>query len=96
MHVIMHAILFAGLVVLISLAFKVHLTIKKAGGMLLAVLTVGLVQELIQAANTGILWPGGIFYDLGVDLAGGAAGILLMAGFQRLRSEQLNSVDDQG
>lgn len=72
MHILSHLALFAGLGALLVGVFRWH-----PGRWLLAVtvlLLVGLLQETLQALSSGNLLRYALF-DLGVDLAGGLAGL---------------------
>lgn len=65
MHVLMHAALYAGLVILLRLAFRWRPGWRTAVLSLLAVLAVGITQEVLQSSSQGY-WPlWGIVYDLG-------------------------------
>ncbi len=74
-HVVMHAALYAGLVLLLWASFKPppgRKTVLLALGL---VVVVGVFQEGLQAFSQGYVWIPGVLFDLGVDLVGGAAGL---------------------
>lgn len=78
MHIVMHALLFGGLVVLLFFALRWKMGKRTALGALLAVLVVGLLQETLQSLSQGA-WPLlGMLADLGVDLAGGTLALVLV------------------
>jgi hypothetical protein len=76
-HVVMHALLFAGLVVLLLVAFGLKPGWRTAGLALLAILLVAGLQEGLQAFSQGIFLFAGAAYDFGVDLLGGSTGYTL-------------------
>jgi hypothetical protein len=90
MHVLMHLALFAGLGMLLLAALKPSLdrwALLKVG---LALLLVGALQEGFQTLSQGASLASAVVlrnaaFDLGVDLTGGLAGLLLAA-FYMLRS----------
>jgi hypothetical protein len=86
MHLAMHALLFAGLIVLLVTVLRLRLT-RQIGLVLLGMaLLVGLLQESSQ------LWAGvqvlrwNSLFDLGIDLLGAGLGLLLMHGYQLSRN----------
>lgn len=78
----MHALLYAGLGVLLILTFHLPISARTLTLTLCAVLGVGLLQEGFQAFNQGTFSLGGSISDLGVDLAGGLVA-LLFKGWRR-------------
>jgi chloramphenicol 3-O-phosphotransferase len=74
MHVVMHSVLFAVLVLLVLAATEWKPGWRAAGVALLAILVVAVVQEGLQALSQGVFPLAGAVYDLGVDLCGGAVG----------------------
>jgi hypothetical protein len=73
-HVIMHAGIFAGLVIILLAAFKLKPDRRGMVVAILAVLVVAALQEGLQALSQGFLPLMGALYDLGVDMLGGAVG----------------------
>ena len=92
MHVVMHAFLYAVLVILFvgvfipSKIFTNHdrshppLWARITLILVVAVFGIGLLQETLQALNQGYIHIPGLIEDLGVDLMGGLAGILISYG----------------
>ena len=83
MHVLMHALLFAGLGMILMLTFRLPLSPRTGAVILGVVLGVGLLQEGFQAFSQGFFSLSGTIFDLGVDLAGGLAGLMLMGWMRR-------------
>lgn len=80
LHVVMHLLIFAGLVILVSIALAHREQWLSPVSFILVILGVGIFQELFQYISSvhefrSIFTPGGSLYDLGVDLAGGALGV---------------------
>lgn len=73
-HVVMHAALFCGLVLLLGVGLRLRLGWRAAAVALLAILAVAAAQEGFQAISQGVFFLGGALEDLGVDLFGGAIG----------------------
>jgi hypothetical protein len=92
-HVLMHAILFAGLGVLLLLTFHLSLSIRTMAITLSVVFGVGMLQEGFQAFSQGTFSLGGSISDLAVDLAGGLLGLMLMGWMSRnpVHIERLDS-----
>lgn len=78
MHVIMHLMLYAGLVMIGIWTFQAALSIRALLVALMLTFMIGLLQELFQAWSNGILLLYHLAYDLGVDLLGGTAGLVLV------------------
>lgn len=76
-HVLMHAILFGGLVVLLTFVFRLPVSRRTALVALGAVLAVGTLQEGFQVLSQGFLSLEGAAVDLGVDLSGGILGLAI-------------------
>ena len=79
-HVAAHLALFATLAILLSAAFRSSAHRRTVPGILLTILLVGSLQEGLQFISQGVmpLRPlafGGPVFDLGIDLAGGMAGL---------------------
>jgi VanZ family protein len=83
MHVLMHAWLFAGLGMILMLTFHLPLSPRTGAVTLGVALGVGLLQEGFQSFSQGFFSLGGTIFDLGVDLAGGLAGLMLMGWMRR-------------
>ncbi len=73
-HVVMHILLFTGLVLFLLAAFGLKPGWRTAGLALVAILLAAGFQEGLQALSQGVFSLGGSMYDLGVDLIGGSAG----------------------
>jgi VanZ family protein len=78
MHILMHAILYAGLCTLLMLTFRLPLSVRTMAITLGIVFGVGVLQEGFQAFNQGTFTLGGSIVDLAVDLAGGLVGLMIM------------------
>jgi VanZ family protein len=78
MHILMHAILYAGLCTLLMLTFRLPLSVRTMAITLCIVFGVGVLQEGFQAFNQGTFTLGGSIVDLAVDLAGGLVGLMIM------------------
>jgi VanZ family protein len=93
MHILMHAALFAGLVVLLMLTFRRSFLTRTLVVSLSVVFGVGLLQEGFQAFCQGYFSLGGSISDLAVDLAGGLLGLMLMGWNSRnsMRTERLDN-----
>jgi len=88
MHLVMHAALYAGLVVLVVAGFDLVLTRRTAVRLLLVALGVGLLQEGLQLIAGVQVLGWNTLLDLGVDLSGallGYTGIFVMQKFQRIK-----------
>ena len=85
-HILMHLILFTGLIVIGSWAFQVSLSRQTIFASLVLVLVVGTLQELFQAWSNGIFLLPPLVFDLGVDLVGGAAGLIIVSRWRRRKS----------
>ncbi|MDH5505806.1 MAG: VanZ family protein [Anaerolineae bacterium] len=86
-HIVMHAALFAGLVIILALVFEVALNAKTASLLLLAVLLVGVLQEYFQTASAGRPFGGPEIFDLKIDLWGGLLGLGMLWALERGKSE---------
>jgi hypothetical protein len=84
MHVVMHSVLFAGLVLLLLAATGCKPGWRAAGIALLVLLVVAVVQEGLQALIQGVFTLAGSLYDLNVDLLGGVVGyaLFLLLGYK--------------
>jgi Na+-transporting NADH:ubiquinone oxidoreductase subunit NqrD len=77
LHVLVHIMLYAGLVLLFLGAFRFP-SYKKALPVVIGmVLIVGVVQEVTQSLSMGTIPLRGIMFDLGVDLTGGVLGLVI-------------------
>ena len=76
-HVLVHIMLYAGLVLLFLGAFR-FLSYKKAlPAVFIMVLIVGIMQEATQSLSRGTIPLRGTLFDLGVDLVGGLLGLVI-------------------
>jgi hypothetical protein len=73
-HVVAHLILFAGLVILVLYALRLPQNRKTAALMTMILLAVALAQEILQLQVKQRAFAGPEWFDLGVDLVGGAIG----------------------
>jgi glycopeptide antibiotics resistance protein len=73
-HVVMHAALFAGLALLLMVAFNMKPGRRAMAASILVVLVVAVLQEWLQALTQGFFPLLGALYDLGVDFLGGVVG----------------------
>ena len=73
-HVLLHAALFAGLVILLLAALKIKPGVRAITVSFLAILIVAALQEWLQALSQGFFPFLGALYDLGVDFLGGVVG----------------------
>jgi len=73
-HVVMHAVLFAGLVIILLAAFNMRPGRQAITVSFLAILIVAVLQEWLQALSQGFFPLFGALYDLGVDFLGGVVG----------------------
>ena len=73
-HVLMHAALFAGLVVLLLAAFNMKPGLRAMAVSCLAILVVAGLQEWLQTLSQGFFPVLGTLYDLAVDFLGGVVG----------------------
>ena len=73
-HVIAHLVLFAGLVILILAALRLPQNGKSAALVTVILLAVALAQEVLQLQVKARPFGGPEWFDLGVDLVGGAIG----------------------
>ena len=80
MHIFMHALLFAGLVVLLWGALGLRFSARALLITLGAVLAAAALQEGFQALSKGFFVLSGSLFDLWVDLFGGLLGLLAIAG----------------
>jgi hypothetical protein len=76
-HALMHAILFGGLVVLLTFVFRLPVDHRTALVAISAVLALGALQEGFQVLSQGFLSLEGAAVDLGVDLSGGILGLAI-------------------
>jgi hypothetical protein len=80
----MHTVLFAGLAIILVIAFRFPLNRRTMASVLGMVLAVGPLQEGFQALSAGHVAIGPAVFDLGVDLTGGMIGFLAVLGVQIL------------
>jgi hypothetical protein len=73
-HVVMHSVLFAGLVILLMAAFNLKPGMRAMKVSILAILVLAALQEWLQALSQGIFPLLGTLFDLGVDFLGGVVG----------------------
>jgi glycopeptide antibiotics resistance protein len=73
-HVVMHALLFAGLVVILLAAFNLKPGRSSMAASFLAILIVAFLQEWLQAISQEYSSLPGALFDLGVDFLGGVVG----------------------
>ena len=87
-HILMHILLFAGLIILLYALFNWSWSWKGWLAAGLVVLAVGSVQELIQALTgaSAATWSGAIF-DLGIDLIGGISGVGVWRMIRKVRRD---------
>ncbi len=74
MHILMHLLLFGGLVVLVVRVFQLPLNWQTALLLLFVILVTGLMQEGLQLLVKQRHFGWAEVFDLGVDLAGGTIG----------------------
>jgi hypothetical protein len=74
MHIVMHLLLFGGLVLLLAFAFRPRRNWRALAVLLGAALVIGMCQEVFQALSSGMFSLTGSLFDLGVDLAGAIVG----------------------
>jgi hypothetical protein len=72
-HVLLHTLTFAGLVFLF---YAIVPSTRKFWRMLILVLIIAVLQEGFQAITSTLFYPGGVLFDLGVDLFGAGIGWL--------------------
>jgi hypothetical protein len=77
-HVVVHALLFAGLMLLLFTVLRLPLQRKTVLGGLAAALAAGMLQEGFQIFSSGFFEPLDSLFDLGVDVSGAALGVLLL------------------
>jgi len=73
-HVLLHAALFAGLVIILLAAFNFKPGLGAVAVSFLAILIVAGLQEWLQALSQNFFPLFGALYDLGVDFLGGVVG----------------------
>jgi glycopeptide antibiotics resistance protein len=83
MHILMHILLFGGLVILVIKTFHLPLNKQTALWMIPLVFTVGLLQEGLQLLEKARPFGWWEVFDLGVDLAGAALGWYILLIFSR-------------
>ena len=88
MHVVMHFILYMGLVLIVFWVSHAQLTLRFLIVAPALVLLVGLAQELFQAWSNDHFLLGPLAYDLGVDLTGGFMGLALVAAWEKLKKRK--------
>jgi hypothetical protein len=86
LHVLLHCVLFAGLVVLLAYSFYIRVSWQTALILFGVVLGVGLLQEGFQALEQGYFIFRGASADVGVDLVGGLIGLALLYGLEVAKS----------
>lgn len=84
MHILMHLLLFGGLVLLIVKTFQLPLNRKSALLLILLILSTGLLQELLQLLVKQRDFGWSEVFDLGVDLAGGVLGWLILLIYSKI------------
>ena len=77
MYVLVHILLYAGLVLLFLGAFRFPSYRKALPAVFRMVLIVGVMQEVTQSLSRGYIPLRGILFDLGVDLVGGLLGLVV-------------------
>lgn len=82
-HVVAHLLLYIGLGLIAFQVFSLTFSWKSLFQILGLALLVGLGQELLQSAGTGLFYLPGVLFDLGVDMAGGLIGWALAGLFRR-------------
>jgi hypothetical protein len=87
----MHAVIFAGLVVLVMFAFDLDPSRQTLGIILLVAIGVGIVQESLQLLSGVQVLKWNTLLDLGVDSAGALAGYGVVWGIGKLREEKVSS-----
>ena len=85
-HIFMHATLYAGLGMLLAIAFKFPAGRKSTFRIVAIILTVGVAQESLQWFSQGNFNLGPIvvqnaLFDLIIDILGGMLGLLVFHGF---------------
>lgn len=83
MHWLMHAVLYAGLAVLLVLVFGLPLTRRTVALVLGIVLLVGLIQEGMQLFSGVQVVSWNSIFDLGVDLIGAGIGLGVVWGIRK-------------
>jgi hypothetical protein len=84
MHIAMHALLYAVLAALLVVGWRISFSTKNLLVLAGVLLLVGIGQESLQALLAGFLYFEGALFDLGIDLAGGLAGLTFAWGMQRI------------
>ncbi len=84
-HIFMHTLLYTVLVILLFLMLKPLPVLQSLALALGAVLLVGLLQEGFQSLSTGAFTLPGSAFDLGVDLMGGALGVIFFEATDSMR-----------
>jgi hypothetical protein len=83
MHWLMHAALYAGLVILLVGGFRLPLDRRTVLFVLAVVLLVGLIQEGMQLFSAVQIVSWNSLFDLGVDLIGAGIGLGLVWGIRK-------------
>jgi hypothetical protein len=96
-HVLMHTVAFSGQIALVAWALRVESPQRRAWiGLAGLALALGVGQEVIQALLRGQVFPVNSAFDLLVDAAGGALGLLAWSWWMRQSgiSQMKGEVDD--
>ena len=95
MHWLMHAALYAGLVILFVRAFNLKINHRTTFIVLGLVLIVGIIQEGMQLVSNvqSLRWNS--LLDLGVDLAGAGFGLLILGITQRISARRGQKGDSE-
>ncbi len=81
MHILMHALLFAGLVLLLWATLRLRPSWRALWLTLGAVLLAAALQETFQALSSGYFSLRASLFDLGVDLSGALLGLAAVGGW---------------
>ena len=88
-HIFMHSLLFAVLAALLMQSLYCRLAARRAVPVVLAlVLGAALLQEGIQLFSEQRVLHGDNFFDIGVDMLGGAFGLLLALAFRKMAARR--------
>jgi hypothetical protein len=92
LHITMHLLIYAGLMVLILMWAHWRITPRTVIGLLLLTVAVGFVQESIQAWAAGYpALTGAEYFDILVDLIGASFGLLFSTRLKAARPTQRGS-----
>ncbi len=87
-HVVMHAALFCGLILLLLVGLRLRPGWRAVGAAILAIFVVAALQEGLQALSQGVFYLSGSLEDLAVDLLGGAIGYGFYCAVVKIRRKQ--------